>query len=191
MSRRNKVNFSLRDSSNIDKPSDEEIARILRAADMIIDVAGRNALVKILKGSKDKKILEHKFDECPSYGYYNHLKMTDIKVIVDWMIENGYLDISYNGRLPMIIFSDYGWELYKPIFAKEVLDKIITVPDEKVEELAEYLRAINRQVINIILEWIVEKDLKELIPFLRKWVKTAYKKDAQNIRKTISKLSEK
>lgn len=191
MSRRNKVTFSLRDTSNIDKPSDEEIAKILRAADMIIDLAGRNALVKILKGSKDKKILEYKFDECPSYGYYNHLKMTDIEVIVDWMIENGYLDISYNGRLPMIIFSDYGWELYKPIFAKEVLDKIITVPDEKVEELAEYLRAINRQVINIILEWIVEKDLKELIPFLRKWVKTAYKKDAQNIRKTISKLSEK
>jgi superfamily II DNA helicase RecQ len=191
MSRRNKVNFSLRDTSNIDKPSDEEIAKILRAADMIIDVAGRNALVKILKGSKDKKILEHKFDECPSYGYYNHLKMADIKVIVDWMIENGYLDISYNGRLPMIIFSDYGWELYKPIFAKEVLDKLITVPDENIEELAEYLRTINRQVINIILEWIVEKDLKELIPFLRKWVKTAYKKDAQNIRKTISKLSEK
>jgi len=191
MSRRNKVNFSLRDTSNIDKPSDEEIAKILRAADMIIDVAGRNALVKILKGSKDKKILEHKFDECPSYGYYNHLKMADIEVIVDWMIENGYLDISYNGKLPMIIFSDYGWELYKPIFAKEVLDKLITVPDEKVEELAEYLRTINRQVIKIILEWIVEKDLKELIPFLRKWVKTAYKKDAQNIRKTISKLSEK
>ena len=35
-------------------------------------------LVKILKGSKDKKVLEYKLDECPAYGYYHDLTMDEI-----------------------------------------------------------------------------------------------------------------
>ena len=91
-------------------PSEEEIKNILRAADEIIFVEGRTMLAKILKGSKDKKLLEKELNQCPSYGYYNQLSIEEITKIVDWMIVNNYLDIDYNGRLPMMIFSDKGWE---------------------------------------------------------------------------------
>jgi hypothetical protein len=38
-------------------------------------------LAKILKGSKDKKLLEHGLDKCPSYGYYSAWKEIDYKKV--------------------------------------------------------------------------------------------------------------
>ena len=42
----------------------EDIRVILRGADELISTGGRSMLAKILKGSKDKKILEYKLNEC-------------------------------------------------------------------------------------------------------------------------------
>lgn len=56
------------DNGGIHHLTEEEIRTILRAADELI--AGcRNMLARILKGSKDKKILEFGLDQCPAYGY--------------------------------------------------------------------------------------------------------------------------
>jgi superfamily II DNA helicase RecQ len=188
MSRKRKVNVQLNEARNIDKPSQEDIEHILRAADEIIDRAGRSMLVKILKGSKDKKVLEHNLEKCPSYGYYKYMKMADIEVIVDWMIWNKYLRIIYNGRLPMIVFTEFGWELYKPVFANEKLNKIMQVSDTGIEELVEEFRTINREVINIMLRKIQDNMMTKTIRFLKVWINIAYKKDAKNIRYTLNLL---
>lgn len=65
MANRKRVRFEL-DAGEVTKLQPEEIRAILRAADELIATAGRNMLVKILKGSKDKKVLEYKLDECPA-----------------------------------------------------------------------------------------------------------------------------
>lgn len=49
-------------------------------------------LAKILKESKNKKLLEKQLDLCLSYGYFNHITINEIKMIVDWMIVNNYLE---------------------------------------------------------------------------------------------------
>jgi predicted ArsR family transcriptional regulator len=51
-----KYEFSL-NSRGIKDLSTEEIRAILRAADELIAAGGRSLLSKILKGSKDKKVL--------------------------------------------------------------------------------------------------------------------------------------
>jgi superfamily II DNA helicase RecQ len=188
MARKAKIRIALNDTRHIKQLKNEEIAKILRAADEIIGKAGRAMLVKILKGSKDKKVLEHALDQCPSYGYYSQMKMADIEVIVDWMIKHNYLKILYDGRLPMIIFTGYGWEVYKPIFAEEMLNKIINVPKDGEEALVEEFRTVNREVINLILDQIIEQKLSDTISFLEKWKIKAYKKDASKINYTIKKL---
>ncbi|MGL5435678.1 MAG: RQC-minor-1 family DNA-binding protein [Lachnospiraceae bacterium] len=83
--------------------SKDEIRAILRAADELISTGGRSMLVKILKGSKDKKVLEYGLQECPAYGFYHELTMEEISHRVDWMIRQDYLRIDYNGRLPIRI----------------------------------------------------------------------------------------
>lgn len=86
----------------------EDIKMILRGADELISTGGRSLLAKLLKGSKDKKILEHKLDQCPAYGYYHDLKLDDISKCIDWMIKKDYLSIKYDYRLPLLIFSPQG-----------------------------------------------------------------------------------
>jgi len=55
-------------SGGIRHLAEDEIRAVLGAADELI--AGcRNMLARILKGSKDKKILEFGLAQCPAYGY--------------------------------------------------------------------------------------------------------------------------
>lgn len=73
MGRRDRVRYTLSDQRGLEPLSEIDKRIILRAADEIISIAGRNMLTKILKGSKDKAILEHSLDQCPSYGMYAKL----------------------------------------------------------------------------------------------------------------------
>lgn len=57
----------------------KEIKVILATADSIIAQGGRTQLAKILKGSKEKKLLELGLDENPGYGFYKDESLDDIK----------------------------------------------------------------------------------------------------------------
>lgn len=188
MSKKPKVEYQLSDVKGLKKPSEEDVKNILSAADKIIYVAGRTMLSKILKGSKDKKVLELAFDQCPSYGYYHQLSIDEITKIVDWMIISDYLDIDYNGRLPMIVFSDKGWEVYKPIYVEELYQKILNVSEDKKVELIESLKQGNRQVIEMLLSRIGDSKNIGFIRFLMKWEVVEVKKVRVMINIAIAKL---
>ena len=188
MSRKPKVRYNLSDLTGQKAPSEEDINNILRATDEIISSAGRTMLAKILKGSKDKKVLENGLDQCPSYGYYNKLTIEEITQIVDWMIVNDYLNIYYNGSLPMIIFSEKGWETYKPYYVEELYALILKVNEIGTENLIERLKQTNRQVVKMLLLKIGESMNIGFIRFLIKWEAAEVKKVRIIINHTISKL---
>ncbi len=73
------------DARDITELPFDEIAAILRGADDLIMSGGRSMLVKILKGSRDKKLPGLHLDESPMYGYYHHLTMDEIAARVDWV----------------------------------------------------------------------------------------------------------
>ena len=188
MSRKPKVQYELSDLREQKVPSEEEINNILRAADEIIFVAGRTMLAKILKGSKDKKLIEKELTNCPSYGYYNQLSIEEITKIIDWMIVNNYLDIEYNGRLPMITFSDKGFETYKPFYVDELYNCILNVNETIYDDLIERLKQTNRDVVKLLLLKIgVSKNIG-FIRFLTKWETADVKKVRFMINGAISKL---
>ncbi|HEY4760606.1 MAG TPA: RQC domain-containing protein, partial [Thermoguttaceae bacterium] len=88
MSRKvNRVKYHL-DSKGIKELPYEDIAAILRAADDLIMSGGRNLLSKLLKGSKEKKIIELGLDKNPLYGFYSDISLEDILAKIDWIIEN-------------------------------------------------------------------------------------------------------
>lgn len=188
MSRKPKVKYQLSNLQGQETPSEEDIRSILRAADEIISLAGRNMLAKILKGSKDKKLLEKNLNQCPSYGYYKDLSIEEITKIVDWMIVNNYLEIEYFGKLPMIVFSEVGWETYKPVYADELYNLILNVDETKTHELIEQLKNTNRQVVEIILLRIGESRNIGFIRFLTKWEAVEVKKVRLMINRAINKL---
>lgn len=188
MSKKSKVSYQLNNLKEQMGPSEEDIKNILRAADEIIFVGGRTMLAKILKGSKDKKLLEKQLELCPSYGYYRKLTIEEITKIIDWMIINNYLDIDYNGRLPMIVFSGKGWETYKPLYMDELYNKILNVGEDTRDALIDELTKTNREVIIMLLLKIGSSKNIRFMEFLTKWETVEVKKVRQKISGSILKL---
>lgn len=189
MARRKRVRFEL-DAEGVTKLQPEEIRAILRAADELIATAGRSMLVKILKGSKDKKVLEYKLDECPAYGYYHDLTMDEIGKRVDYMIVKRYLRIEYSGRLPMLVFTDKGWEIERDTYTKEWYGRFQDAVETKVVSLNmfEELKIVNRQVVFGLLDMIKESRDRRYIPLLKAWQKGEVRKVREKIGKVIAQL---
>lgn len=79
------------DAKNIKELPQHEIKKILRAADPLIMSGGRTLLAKVLKGSKEKKLLELNLNTNPAYGYLKDSSIEEIKSKVDWAILNEFL----------------------------------------------------------------------------------------------------
>ena len=188
MSRRKpRVQYTL-DLGNIKKLSDEEIRAILRAADELIATGGRNMLVKILKGSKDKKVLDYGLQDCPAYGFYNELTMEKISYRVDWMIQKDYLRIDYNGRLPMLIFSEKGWEIERETFAEELFQRFCQDVEGKKAIVVFEMKDVNRPVVFEVLEKIRSTGDVDFIPLLEAWKAMEVHKVSERIGDVIKTL---
>ena len=169
------------DTGDIKELPQEDIKMILRAADMCIMKAGRNMLAKILKGSKDKKVLELKLNECPAYGYYHDMKLADIMHYIDWMIDEDYLRIKYEGRLPLLVFSDKGWEIEKETYAQDLYQLFCLDVKENDSRVIHRLINVNRKVILRILDIIEEEGTEEFIPCLEAYKKIETKRIGRRI----------
>lgn len=178
--RRARVQYSL-DEGDIRTLPEDDIWMILRAADELINTGGRSMLAKILKGSKDKKVLEHKLDECPAYGYYRELAMDEVSNRVDWMIKKDFIRIEYNGRLPLLVFSEAGWEIEKETFAEELYQRFCRELEEGTEDILAELKDVNRQVVIEILKKIRGSRNERFIPLLEKWKAAEVRKVREQI----------
>lgn len=177
------------DSKDIDELPFEEIKWILRATDGIIFKGGRNLLVKILKGSKDKKILELNLDKNPAYGYLKSLFVDDILAKIDWLILNEYLDIEYDGRLPLLVYTKKGWEIEKDTYSDGLLEEFDRMIEGGAKEFSmEYLKDRDRGMILMLLDKVKATDDAKYIPLLRDWEKIDYKKVRQQIKQVIISL---
>lgn len=182
-----RVRYEL-DSGDVKNLSVEEIKAILRAADELIAVGGRSMLAKILKGSKDKKVLENKLDQCPVYGYYRDLTLQEITNRIDWMIKKGYLEVEYSGRLPMLVFSDEGWEIERETYAEELLEKLTKLLEGKDYSFVQELKDRNRGMILLLIEKIKQTSNARFIPLLKAWKEIEYKKVQVAIQRVINYL---
>ena len=177
------------DAGEIKDLPQEDIRMILRGADELISTGGRSMLAKILKGSKDKKILEYKLNECPAYGYYQDMKLDDISKCIDWMIKKDYLRIEYDYRLPLLVFSEKGWQIEKETFAQEIYQRMcLDVKENKARVIFE-MKEVNRQVVMRVLDKIEKDGTEEFLPYLEAWKMLEVKKVAARIAEVENKIS--
>lgn len=177
------------DAGEIKDLPQEDIRMILRGADELISTGGRSMLAKILKGSKDKKIFEYKLNECPAYGYYQDMKLDDISKCIDWMIKKDYLRIEYDYRLPLLVFSEKGWQIEKETFAQEIYQRMcLDVKENKARVIFE-MKDVNRQVVMRVLDKIEKDGTEEFLPYLEAWKMLEVKKVAARIAEVENKIS--
>ena len=177
------------DAGEIKDLPQEDIRMILRGADELISTGGRSMLAKILKGSKDKKIFEYKLNECPAYGYYQDMKLDDISKCIDWMIKKDYLRIEYDYRLPLLVFSEKGWQIEKETFAQEIYQRMcLDVKENKARVIFE-MKEVNRQVVMRVLDKIEKDGTEEFLPYLEAWKMLEVEKVAVRIAEVENKIS--
>ena len=177
------------DAEEIKDLPQEDIRMILRGADELISTGGRSMLAKILKGSKDKRIFEYKLNECPAYGYYQDMKLDDISKCIDWMIKKDYLRIEYDYRLPLLVFSEKGWQIEKETFAQELYRRMCLDVEEKKARVIFEMKEVNRQVVMCVLDKIEKEGTEEFLPYLEAWKMLEVKKVAARISEVENKIS--
>ncbi|MEK3901290.1 RQC-minor-1 family DNA-binding protein [Paenibacillus sp. FSL R7-0179] len=157
-----------------------ELLAVLQTADEIIAAGGRTLLAKILKGSKEKLLLELGLDHIPAYGFYRKLTMEQIMEKVDVLIEAGYLKTELSGKLPMIVFR-----------AEELLREWENWLDQGITPVSmEYLKDRNRGMILMFLFKILCSGDRKYIPFLQQWQPIEFRKVQAEIRQVIAELNE-
>lgn len=177
------------DAGEIKDLPQEDIRMILRGADELISTGGRSMLAKILKGSKDKTIFKYKLNECPAYGYYQDMKLDDISKCIDWMIKKDYLRIEYDYRLPLLVFSEKGWQIEKETFAQELYQRMCLDVEEKKARVLFEMKEVNRQVVMCVLDKIEKEGTEEFLPYLEAWKMLEVKKVAARIAEVEKKIS--
>lgn len=168
----------------------DEIKAILRGADDLILSGGRNMLSKILKGSKDKKLLRLKLNKSPVYGFFKELTINKIRSKIDWTIVNGYLRIEYDYRLPLLAYTKKGWEIEKDTYSDELLDKLKGLLETGDYSFVSELKDRDRSMILLLLDKIKNTNNKKFIPLLRAWQKIDYRKVKKAIGKVVESLQE-
>ncbi|MFD0870210.1 RQC domain [Chlamydia abortus] len=170
---------------------DPELRAILRAADDIIGEGGRTLLSKILKGSKERKLLELGLDRNPSYGYYKDLTLEQIMDKVDHMIRTGFLATEVYGKYSTIVFTSRGWAIERERRAEEFLQEWDYWLENSVAPLnMEYLKERNRGMMFLFLYKILCSRNKKYIPFLTLWERIDFKKVQAEIRNVIQALKQ-
>jgi RQC domain-containing protein len=171
-----RVHYDL-DPKDIKKLPPEELQAILRGADELIGKGGRSLLVKILQGSHAQDVLRLHLDQCPVHGYFHHLSADGILARIDRAILDGYLKVMYDYRLPVLVFTDAGWEIEKETFANELLagfDELLTANQPPYD--MSYLKDRNRTLIWCLLDKIQASGNPKYLPLLEAWEQLDYNK---------------
>ncbi|MFV2044903.1 MAG: RQC-minor-1 family DNA-binding protein [Anaerolineales bacterium] len=178
------------DPGNIEQLPSEEIKAILRGADELIMRGGRTLLARVLKGSRQKRVLELGLDESPVYGYYAKYTLEQIANRIDWVILNSYMTIEYDYRLPLLVFTDKGWEVERETYARELLEGFNGLLEGSSSPYdMRYLKDRDRQMILRLLELVEESRDSRYIPLLQDWHGVDYEKVRRRIRQVIQTLS--
>jgi RQC domain-containing protein len=183
-----RVHYDL-DPKNIKKLPPEELKAILRGADELIGSGGRSLLVKILKGSRAQDVLRLHLDQCPVYGYFHQLSADEVLARIDRAILDGYLRVVYDERLPVLVFTDAGWEIEKETFANELLagfDELLTTKQPPYD--MSYLKDRNRTLIWCLLDKIEASGNPKYLPLLEAWEQLDYKKVKLRIEEVMREI---
>lgn len=169
----------------------EDIHAILRAADSLIGVGGRSLLTKILRGSRSQDVLCHGLDQNPAHGFYQGIPAEEVLAKIDWMIVHRYLRIEYQGRLPVLVFTQQGWEIERENFAKEIVKGFDDMLADSAGPYAmQYLKDRNRPMILLVLDKVQASGDPKYLPLLDAWEQVDYPKVQHRIREVKSHLSE-
>lgn len=184
-SRRTPVHLDAKGLTNL---SVTDLHAVLRGADDLITQGGRTLLTRILRGSRSKDVLARRLDRSPVYGYFKSISDEQTLARIDWVILNGYLRLEQFGRIPLLVYTQKGWEIERENFAVELLAGFDNLIQEGPPFDMEYLKDRDRQMILRLLDKIETTGDARYVPLLQAWKKIDYMKVQMRIREVVKRL---
>jgi superfamily II DNA helicase RecQ len=176
------------DARGLQELPEDDLKAVLRGADDLIGQGGRTLLMRILRGSANKDVLDLGLDRSPVHGHFRELSNEDTLARIDWAILNGYLRIEHAHRLPLLVYTQTGWEIEREQFSNELLVGIETALSNGPPYHMEHLKDRDREMIWQLLDKVAATGDSRFIPALEAWKKVDYKKVQQRIRQVIQQL---
>lgn len=144
-----------------------------------------------MKGSRDKKLLALGLNNSPGYGYFRSLTLDQITKRVDWMILNDFLAIDHDRDMPLLVFTNRGWDIQIENMTELLLKQWeIWVADVPLNPDMTYLKDRNRSMILLFLEKVARTRDVRYLPLLRQWASLDYRKVREAIGKVIDHLEQ-
>ncbi|MGL6106791.1 DNA helicase RecQ [Romboutsia sp.] len=147
----NNCSNCLNEGEVVDKTLDAQkviscIARMKRAY-------GVTMIIDVLRGSKNKKVLELNFDLITTYGIMKNYSNEELKNFINTLVSHGFLDVvenvGYKGSYPTIVLNQQSMKVIKneiKVEFKEVnVTKSLYVENELYEKLIELRSQIARE----------------------------------------------
>ncbi len=87
---------------------------------------GIRTLVEVLRGSKNKKVINNELDQVLEYGALKEYTYDEIKIMIEWLIEKGFI-LRTKEKYPVLHITAkgirYGEEI-KPAMMKELQQRL-------------------------------------------------------------------
>ena len=170
-------------------PTPAEVDAILQAADEIVGRGGRSGLALVLKGSASQKVREQGWDRSPAYGALSHHTVDEITTKVDWCIHHRWLHIEYERGIPLLYFTEKGWERVKALWVQRLLEQFAAWQTAgALQQLWSQMEHMHREIKLLRLTVIAHGGRRDLVPALQAWKAHEVKKVRQAINETLGVL---
>ncbi|WP_027701949.1 DNA helicase RecQ [Metaclostridioides mangenotii] len=113
---------------------------------------GITTIVDVLRGSKNKKVLQFGFDKLSTYNIMKDYSSDDLKTFINTLVSHGYLDMVESlgsggrGSFPTIKLNDISMDILKGNIQVEFKEDVITEVIEVKDELYESLRELRKKI---------------------------------------------
>ena len=104
------------------------------------------------------------------------------------MIIEGYLKLGYSGRLPVLFFTEKGWEIERETYLEELFQKLRGLLAGEDYSFVAELKDRNRGMILLLIDKIRSTGDKDFIPLLKAWQAIDYKKVRMALQEAIDDL---
>lgn len=123
----------------------EDVQKVLSCVIRMGQKFGKTMIAQVLTGSRNKKVLEFRFDKLSTYGLMKDRSAKDISDFIEFIISENCLSVE-NGQFPIIYVSERGKDVLLGKVSIQRKGTVVTKQITKDDPLFEQLRALRRQL---------------------------------------------
>lgn len=164
MSRRDRPPIPVVLTLPAEAPTPAEVDAILQATDVLVGRGGRSGLALVLKGSASQKVREQGWDRSPAYGELSRYTVDEITTKVDWCIHHRWLHIEYERGIPLLYFTEKGWERVKALWVRRLLEQFTAWQKaDALQQLWPQMQHVHRDIKLMLLTAIAQGQRRDLV----------------------------